>query len=225
VITGGSRRDHGEGEVLVMRRPVALVAAAVPPLLLAGLGTTHPTMLTPESAPWWRDLHVIGLLLFPLLALGPWVVVRGRGRLLEAVVVVLGFVYACCYTALDVLAGIGAGQETVVVGPGPWVPALFGMADRLVVPGVYAYLASAVLAGVTAVVVARGLPARAAAVVGTVLVVGGAWSFLTSHIYPPVGVATMVVLALGWTTLAAVVPPALSSTPPRPSRRRQPAPT
>lgn len=215
----------GKGEELVMRRPVALAAAAVPPLLLAGLGTTHPTLLTPESAPWWRDLHVIGLLLFPLLALGPWVVVRGRGRLLEAAVVVLGFVYACCYTALDVLAGIGAGQETVVVGPGAWVPALFGMADRLMLPGVYAYLATAVLGGATAVVVTRGIAARAAAVVGTVLVVGGAWSFLTSHIYPPVGVATMATLAVGWTTLATAVPPVLSSTPPRPTRQRQPAPT
>jgi hypothetical protein len=204
-----------------MPRPAALLAAAVPPLLLAGLGSTHPTMLTPESAPWWRDLHVIGLVLFPLLALGPWAVVRGRGRVLETVVVVLGLVYACFYTALDVLAGIGAGQETVTVGPGPWVSALFGMADRLAVPAVHAYLAAAVIGGVTAVVVARGLAARAAAVVGTVLVVGGAWSFLTSHIYPPVGVITMVVLAVGWTTLAAVVPPVLSSTP----RQRRPAPT
>jgi hypothetical protein len=207
-------------------RALLLVAAAVPPLLLAALGSTHPTMLTPESAPWWRDLHVIGLGLFPLLALGPWVVVRGRGRLVEAAVIVLGLVYACCYTALDVLAGIGAGQETVMVGPGPWVPALFGMADRLAVPGVRAYLATAVIGGVTAVVVTRGIAARTAAVVGTVLVVGGAWSFLTSHIYPPVGVATMVVLALGWTTLAAAVPPVLRSPPrPRPSPRQQPAPT
>lgn len=208
-----------------MPRPAALLAAAVPPLLLAGLGSTHPTMLTPESAPWWRDLHVIGLMLFPLLALGPWAVVRGRGRVLETVVVVLGLVYACFYTALDVLAGIGAGQETVAVGPGPWVSALFGMADRLAVPGVHAYLAAAVIGGVTAVVVARGLAARAAAVVGTVLVVGGAWSFLTSHIYPPVGVVTMVVLAVGWTTLAAVVPPVVSSTPRHPSPQQQPAPT
>jgi hypothetical protein len=140
-------------------------------------------------------------------------------------VVVLGLAYACCYTALDVLAGIGAGQETVVVGPGPWVSALFGMADELGMPGVHAYLAVAVIGGVTAVVVARGLAARTAAVVGAVLVVGGAWSFLTSHIYPPVGVATMVVLAVGWTTLVAVVPPVLSSTPQRPSPRQQPAPT
>ena len=208
-----------------MPRWAALAAAAVPPLLLAALGTTHPTMLTPASAPWWRDLHVIGLVLFPLLALGPWVVVRGRSRLLEAAVVVLGLVYACCYTALDVLAGIGAGQETVVIGPGPWVPALFGMADRLALPGVYAYLATAVLGGASALVVTRGLAARAAAVVGTVLVVGGAWSFLTSHIYPPVGVATMVALAVGWTTLAAAVPPAVRSPRPRSPLRRQPAPT
>ena len=208
-----------------MPRPVALAAAAVPPLLLAALGTTHPTMLTPESAPWWRDLHVIGLGLFPLLALGPWVVVRGRGRVLEAVVVVLGLVYACCYTALDVLAGIGAGQETVVVGPGPWVPALFGMADELAVPGVYAYLAATVIGGATGILAARGVAAQVAAVVGTLVVAAGAWSFLTSHIYPPLGVGTMVALAVGWTTLAAAVPPVLSSTPLPPPRHQLPAPT
>lgn len=206
-------------------RPLALVATAAPPLLLAALGSTHPTMLTPASAPWWRDLHVIGLVLFPLLVLGPWVVVRARSSVVEAAVVVLGLVYACCYTALDVLAGIGAGQETVVIGPGPWVPTLFGIADRLALPGVYAYLAMAVIGGVTAMIVAPGVAARAAAVVGTVLVVGGAWSFLTSHIYPPVGVATMVVLAVGWTTLAVAVPPVIRSPRPRSPRPRQPVPT
>ncbi|MEJ2870396.1 hypothetical protein WCD74_21680 [Actinomycetospora sp. OC33-EN08] len=206
-----------------MPRPVALAAAAIPPLLLAALGLSHPTVLTPESAPWWRDLHVIGLVLFPLLALGPWVVVWGRGWLLEGVVIVLGLVYACFYTALDVLAGIGGGHETMALGPGPWVAALFGIADQLVVPGVYAYLAATVIGGVAAILVTPGAR-RALPVVGTVLVVGGAYSFLTSHIYYPVGVLTMVVLAVGWTAMAAVVPPAVRS-PRRSRRRRQPAPT
>ncbi|MBE7162204.1 MAG: hypothetical protein INR72_13245, partial [Williamsia herbipolensis] len=53
-----------------MPRPAALAAAALPPLLLAAVGLTHPLVLTPETAPWWRDLHVIGLVAFPLLALG-----------------------------------------------------------------------------------------------------------------------------------------------------------
>jgi hypothetical protein len=225
VITGVSRRHDAREEEIAVPRPAALIAAGVPALLLAALGSTHPTLLTPESAPWWRDLHVIGLVLFPLLALGPWVVVHGRNRAVEVVVVVLGFVYACCYTALDVLAGIGAGAVTVAVGPGPWVAALFGMADRVMMPGVYAYLAVAVLGGVTAVVLAVGAAARTAAVVGTALVVGGAWSFLTSHIYPPVGVVTMIVLAVGWTVLAAAVPSAVSSSRPRLSRQRRPAPT
>ncbi len=206
-----------------MPRPAALAAAALPPLLLAGVGLTHPLVLTPETAPWWRDLHVIGLVAFPLLALGPWVVVRGRGRLLEGVVIVLGLVYACFYTALDVLAGIGGGHETMTLGPGPWVSTLFTIADQLVVPGVYAYLATAVIGGVTAILVTPGA-GRAVAVVGTVLVVGGAYSFLTSHIYYPVGVLTMVVLAVGWTALAAVVPEARRSVRSSP-RRRQPVPT
>ena len=203
-----------------MPRPAALAAAALPPLLLAVVGYSHPLVLTPESAPWWRDLHVIGLVAFPLLALGPWVVVRGRGLLLEGLVIVLGLVYACFYTALDVLAGIGGGHQTMTMGPGPWVASLFGIADVLVVPGVYAYLATAVIGGVTAILVTPG-PGRAAAVVGTVLVVGGAYSFMTSHIYYPVGVLTMVVLAAGWTAMAAVVPRPVRSSP----RRRRPVPT
>jgi hypothetical protein len=40
------------------------------------------------------------------------------------------------------------------------------------------------------------------AALGAVFAVVGAWSFLTSHIYYPYGVATMVMLAIGHTVLA-----------------------
>lgn len=176
-------------------------AAALPAVLLALLGTSHPHVLTPESAPWWRDLHVVGLVLFPLLAVPPWLVVRGRGRPLEALVLVLGLVYASFYTALDAIAGIGGGATTIAVGPGPWVSALFGIADQVVLPGVYAHLAAVVVAAVAVVVTSRGV-ALALAIAGGLLAVGAAWEFVTSHIYYPYGVAVMVVLAVGWALLA-----------------------
>lgn len=192
-----------------MRTSTATVSAALPPLALAVLGTSHPMVLTPDSATWWRDLHIIGLVAFPLLALGPWAVTRSArvglprvtGRVLEAVVVVLGLIYAGFYTALDSLAGIGGGATTLALGPGPWVSALFGIADVVALPGVYAYLAATVLAAVLGVVVAPGAW-RLLAVAGGVVAVGGAWWFLTSHIYYPYGVATMVALAVGHTALA-----------------------
>ena len=189
-----------------MRVPLAIAATALPALALAWLGSSHPPMLTPESASWWRDLHLIGIVLFPLLALGPWAVVRASrpagpvGWVLEGLTVVLGFVYAGFYTALDVLAGVGGGHETMRLGPGPWVASLFEIADVVTVPGVYAYLAATVLAAVLALVRAPGAW-RLLAAVGALFAVVGAWSFLTSHIYYPYGVATMVMLALGHTLL------------------------
>lgn len=199
-----------------MRRRTAVAAAALPPLLLAGLGTTHPAMLMPDTAGWWRDLHVIGLVAFPLLALGPWVAVRGRGRLLEVVVVVLGLVYAAFYTALDSLAGIGGGAETLALGPGPWVSALFGVADQVVVPAVYAFLAATVIAAVT-VVATTGGARRVLGATGGVVASLAAWSYLTSHIYFPVGVVTMLVLAVGQTlvAVAATAAPAATASPGR----------
>ncbi|PVZ09535.1 hypothetical protein [Actinomycetospora cinnamomea] len=190
-----------------MRLPAAVAATALPAVALAVLGTSHPTVLTPESAPWWRDLHVIGLVLFPLLALGPWAVVRVArpggplGGVLEGLAIVLGVVYTGFYTALDALAGIGGGHETMRLGPGPWVSSLFEIADQVVLPGVYAYLAATVLAAVLALVRAPGAW-RLLAAVGALFAVVGAWSFLTSHIYWPYGVATMVMLGLGHTLLA-----------------------
>jgi hypothetical protein len=45
-----------------------------PPLLLAGLGLTHPNDLTGTSAGWWTSLHIILVPLFPLL----WRTPRGQ---------------------------------------------------------------------------------------------------------------------------------------------------
>jgi hypothetical protein len=124
------------------------------------------------------------------------------GWLLEGLAAVLGLVYAGFYGALDALAGVGGGHETLRLGPGPWVSSLFEIADELGVVGAYAYLAATLLATVLALVRAPGFW-RLLAAFGAVFAVAGAWSFLTSHIYYPYGVATMIMLAIGHTALAA----------------------
>ena len=47
-----------------------------PPLLLAGLGLTHPNDLSGASAGWWTSLHIILVPLFPLVS--HWVLLDGR---------------------------------------------------------------------------------------------------------------------------------------------------
>ena len=79
------------------------------PLLIAAVGLTHPPRLTFESAHHWQMMHTVLLPVFPLLALGPWLVARRSSRIGGVVVGVLAFVYACFYTSLDVIAGIAAG--------------------------------------------------------------------------------------------------------------------
>jgi hypothetical protein len=174
---------------------IELLAVAVPPLVLAGLGLLHPSYLTDDSAATWRNLHIALLPIFPLLALAPWIVVRREHRLLRWAVVVLGFAYAVFYTALDVLAGIGAGALQAAGGH-DLTSVLFTNANDLAFFGVWAYL----VAAATAAAVALGR-AGALAVPGSLLVVGGGWSVLSSHIYWPRGGLTMLALALGWAAL------------------------
>lgn len=191
-----------------------LAAVGLPPLALAAAGLWHPIYLTNGSAMRWHDLHVVLLPVFPLLALGPWLLARRNrrfGAVLGWLAGLAGYVYAAFYGALDVLAGIGAGtlQEHHLGGTG----ALFAQADRLAAVGTWSYLLATVVAVVSGLDLAQArarrpahpVPgARLTAAVAAVLVVAGAWSFRSSHIFPPRGVLTMIALAIGWSALAAV---------------------
>jgi len=189
-------------------RPAGRLIAAVmvPPLALAAAGLVHPIYLTNASAMRWHDLHVLLLPVFPLLGLGPWLLGRRHGRVLGWTTGFLGYVYATFYSALDVLAGIGAGalQQHRLAG----IFTLFAQGDDLARIGTWAYLAATVL---TAGAACRTCRPRSAATVtstvaGTALVLAGAWTFRTSHIFWPRGVLAMLALAAGWTALAAVTP-------------------
>ncbi|CAN5222777.1 hypothetical protein BH09ACT1_BH09ACT1_18060 [soil metagenome] len=178
-------------------RSLLFAAVAVPPLALAAVGITHPMHLTASSAEYWRDLHIAILPVFPLLGFAPWLTVRGRSVLLSWIVGILGFVYAAFYTALDVLAGIGAGGLKLD-DMGMATGTLYGLGDSLGFIGSVALIAAGVVAGVVSVVRVgiRAIP-------GGVLVVVGAYLFLLDHIYFPVGVIGQLCLAAGWVWLVA----------------------
>lgn len=178
-----------------MRDRALLLVSAVPPLLLAVVGVAHPGTLTDASAERWRDMHVVLLPLFPLLALAPWLVARRESRRLGWVTAGLGYVYAVFYGALDAVAGIGAGA--LQLGGAEGTRLLFDQGNSLSLVGVLAYLAATLIAAGVAVR-RHGPPAAPAGLI----VVLAALSFLTSHIYWPTGVLTMVSLAVGWTLLA-----------------------
>ncbi len=92
----------------------------------------------------WRDLHIALLPVFPLLAIAPILLTRRHDRRLGILAVVLGFVYAVCYQALDILAGIAAGALKLEGGQG--VTTMYALADGIVVAGVWSYVAVTVLA-------------------------------------------------------------------------------
>ena len=173
-----------------------LVAVTVPPLLTAAVGLTHPPTLTVEASHHWQMMHTILLPVFPLLALGPWLVARRSNRAVGVVVGVLAFVYACFYTSLDVIAGIAAGAVKHDGGVG--LGTLFRVAGDLGDVGSYAYFAASALA---IVVAARDIGLVRAAP-GAVLVAVGAVMFWQEHVYRPWGVLAMVLLAAGWGWLA-----------------------
>jgi len=179
------------------RRSIALyLALAIPPLILAAIGVTHPQHLTAASALYWRNLHIITLPIFPLLGFAPWLVVRFRHNLgLSWAAGILGFVFATFYTGLDVLAGIGAGGLKVD-GMGMATTTVFGLGNDLGRIGAAAFVIAVLLAGIVSIVSA-GLPA----VAGAVLVLLGSIGLYRDHIYFPIGVIGQLCLAVGWVVL------------------------
>lgn len=175
------------------------IAVALPPLILAAVGVTHPMHLTASSAEYWRNLHIAILPVFPLLGFAPWLVVRGNSALLSWIVGILGFIYAAFYTALDVLAGIGAGGLKLD-DMGMATGTLYGLGDSLGFVGSVALIAAGAIAAVFAVVRVgiRAIP-------GGVLVIVGAYLFLLDHIYFPVGVIGQLCLAAGWLLMLAAL--------------------
>lgn len=186
-------------------RWLTVVGVALPGLALAGFSTLHPHYLDVGTARAWWTLHIWLIPVFPLVGVAIWVLLRGERGPLAWAARVAAYGFAAFYTALDVLAGIGAGLVTdTLQGGSPAVPRLFEIGDRLGATGVYCLFASAVLTGI---VLVRRDGVRA--VPGTVVLAAACYPFLKYHIFPPQGVFAMLAIAAGCALLAAAtgVPP------------------
>jgi hypothetical protein len=174
-----------------------VVAVLLPPLVIGLIGTTHPPHLTQDASGYWRDLHIVLLPLFPLLAVGPWLVARAIDPVYGRITLVLGYVYACFYSALDILAGIAAGALKYDREGG--LGTVFRYASDLGEIGSVAYI------GATAA--AAGCLLRVAGprvLVGAAVALGGAFGFMQEHIYWPGGVLSMAAILVGWVLMLLV---------------------
>ncbi|MCW2747588.1 MAG: hypothetical protein JWP10_730 [Nocardioidaceae bacterium] len=180
---------------MVTKKALLFGAVIAPPVIIAVLGVTHPRPLTHDSSLYWRNLHIALLPLFPLLALGPWLVARSVDQRAGRLALVLGYVYAAFYSALDVLAGIGAGglKHDHKTGIG----VLFRLASTLGEVGSYAFIGATMVAVVCALAKA---PVRS--IGGSIVVVTASVVFWQEHIYWPKGALAMAALAIGWGWIA-----------------------
>lgn len=173
----------------------SVLVIAAGPLVIAVLGCTHPYALLPETAAYWRQLHVLLLPLFPLLAVNLWWLLARESGVIPWLARSLGLVYAAFYTALDVLAGIGAGA-LVAAGTSPLdrtTRELFSQGNALAAVGVWAFLVAAVLTG-GALTRRHGL----SVLPGALILILSAFAFTHSHVYFPYGVATMLAMGIGF---------------------------
>ncbi len=176
--------------------PVVGIVAG--PLALAALGTTHPLHLDGGTAGWWFNLHLILIPLFPLLGLDLWWLLADECGPLGWAGGVAAFVYLTFYGGLDLLAGVAAGlvrDKATRGGTGEFAnvePWLFATGNELGDIGADAFLVgAAITCGLTlARHGRRALP-------GAALVLIAALLFTRSHIYFPVGVGAMLLLAAG----------------------------
>lgn len=178
-------------------RAVPIAAVAAPPLVLAGVGLTHPALLTVDTAQWWTTMHLALLLLFPLIGVAVLVLLRHDTNWLGWVGRVAAAAFAVLYNGLDAVAGIATGT-IVLAGAEPngeFVNALFAASTPLGLTGL------AALAVALAVVLISRLRRGASLllVVGSAAVLGASlYLFATGHIYWPRGVLAMVGLAIGF---------------------------
>ncbi|MEO9151453.1 MAG: hypothetical protein ABI243_03540 [Lapillicoccus sp.] len=181
-----------------MGRWTTVVVVAVPGVLLAGFGLLHPSDLTPVTAHTWWTLHVWLIPVFPLLGASVWLVLRGERGVFAQLARLGAYGFATFYTALDVLAGIGAGLAMEEEGAGsPVVGRLFEIGDRLGAVGVWCLLAAALLGGL-ALVRRHGWRALP----GTLVLTASCYPFLRNHIFHPRGVLAVLGVTLGLALLA-----------------------
>jgi hypothetical protein len=181
-----------------MIRALIVLAAAVPGLLLAAVGTwLHPAGLGPDTARAWWQLHIWLIPVFPLISVVIWVLLRDLAGPLPWAARLAAFGFAAFYTGLDVLAGIGAGAVYEVQGDGPAVGRLFEIGGWLGDTGVWCLLVCAALTGLA---LARRV--GMGALVGATVLAAACLPFQQGHIFHPTGVLAMLGVAVGCALLA-----------------------
>lgn len=173
-----------------------LVLLALPGLALGAAGATHPGSLSyPTSEHWWQ-MHLVGMFVFPLVGVALAALVWGRRDPLALAVYGGAFVYAVCYTALDIISGLTAGWVTYRLGPGQLRPDevryIFEIGGRVGDAGEWGLAVAAVAASVTAL-----RRAGLAALGGASLLLLGTWWVMVDHIFPPYGALGAALLGLG----------------------------
>jgi hypothetical protein len=172
---------------------VRTLLVALPGLVLAGIGLTHPHHLDASTAQWWQNMHIILAVIFPLLGAAQWVLLEDSPKYVRYPARVVSFGYVVFYGALDALAGIGGGAMTLANGGRTSADApLFKIGNQLGTVGAWCFFAVSVAIAVCAL-----LKHRLKAVPGAVFLLAGSFLFLNSHIYWPKGVIACTCLAIG----------------------------
>ncbi len=175
---------------------------AVPGLGLAAAGLLHPTGLSYDTAPTWFGLHLPGIVFFPLVGWALAALVQDRRDPVSWLVRALAYTYAVFYTSLDVISGVAAGYVTRQLGPDVPRPEAVSLLFRI--GGPLGEIGSWALLACVVVVLADQLRRLGAPALVGLLLLPGAWLVHTSHIFSPLGVLGMVLLAAGTAGLAVV---------------------
>ena len=171
---------------------------ALPGLVLAAIGLTHPHHLDASTAQWWRDMHVVLAVVFPLLGAAQWVLLDGSPRYVRYPARAATFGYVVFYGALDALAGIGGGAMTLANGGRTSADApLFKIGNQLGTVGAWCFFAASLAIAVCALI-----DHRLKALPGAVFLMLGSYLFLSSHIYWPKGVVACTCLAVGMAAIS-----------------------
>lgn len=186
---------------------VRTLLVALPGLILAGIGLTHPHHLDASTAQWWRDIHIILALIFPLLGAAQWVLLEDAPKFVRWLGRLVAFGYVVFYGALDALAGIGGGAMTMATnGRTDASLPVFRIGNQLGHIGAWCFFAASVVIAVCAL-----LKGRLKAIPGAVLLGVGSFLFLSSHIYWPKGVIACLCIAAGMAAISYVSAPGKSA--------------
>ncbi|WP_394614811.1 hypothetical protein JNUCC0626_33900 [Lentzea sp. JNUCC 0626] len=180
---------------------------ALPGLVLAGIGLTHPHHLDASTAQWWQNMHVILAVIFPLLGAAQWVLLDDSPRYVRYPARLAAFGYVVFYGALDALAGIGGGALVLQNGGrAPGDAAIFRIGNQLGTVGAWCFFAASLAIAVCAL-----LKHRLKAIPGALFLMAGSYLFLSSHIYWPKGVIACTCIAIGMAALSYASAPGKSA--------------